>query len=264
MVTDTIGAMNNSTISSKECRRCGEVKLLSAFGIHPGFPDGHRNQCKACVRLRNIANGHMAKGLERFKQWVKDNPERQKAAAKNWVANNRDRMVAATKRWRDNHPEYAERRRELARTRYAENREQICAEVKAWCKKNRHKIRPYRRKWEKLKRDTDPAWKLKKSLRVLLYAHIRGIRKSASAMQLLGCSLEDFWLYLENQFKPGWTRENYGKVWEIDHLIPLDDFDLSKAHHQKRAFHFSNLRPLAIAANRSKRAKIVTNQYNLL
>jgi hypothetical protein len=57
--------------------------------------------------------------------------------------------------------------------------------------------------------------------------------------------------------------ENYGKVWEIDHIMPCAIFDLTKADHQKRCFHFSNTQPLLIHVNRSKRDN-APDQFNLL
>lgn len=83
-------------------------------------------------------------------------------------------------------------------------------------------------------------------------------------IKLIGCSIEDFWIYLESKFEPGMTRENYGKVWHIDHIMPCAIFDLTKPEHQKRCFHFSNLQPLFAEDNRRKSDKIVTNQFQLL
>jgi hypothetical protein len=258
VVTEIIGAMNNSTSSNnseKECRSCGEVKPLNSFGIHPGFADGHRNQCKACVRLRNIENGHMARGYERFKQWVKDNPERNKEAKKIWAAKNPDRIRAKAQKWKLNHPEYAARRRELARQRYAANREQICAEVCAWSKANRQKINRRVRPWSKNKRATDLNYKLKCNLRTRLYLVMKGVRKSATTMKLVGCSIENLWIHLESQFETGMTRENYGKIWEVDHIVPCALFSLEKPEHQRACFHFSNLQPLFVEDNLRKGAK---------
>ena len=48
------------------------------------------------------------------------------------------------------------------------------------------------------------------------------------------------------------TRENYGEVWEVDHIRPICSFDLSDPEQVKACFHHSNLQPLFIEENRSK------------
>lgn len=60
---------------------------------------------------------------------------------------------------------------------------------------------------------------------------------------------------LENQFADGMTFENYGKVWEIDHVLPLKGFDLLDANEFKTAIHPGNLQPLFRGENQSKGAK---------
>jgi len=53
---------------------------------------------------------------------------------------------------------------------------------------------------------------------------IKGAKKSAHTMELLGCSLDFLRAYLERQFKRGMTWENHGNAWHIDHIIPLARF----------------------------------------
>ena len=78
------------------------------------------------------------------------------------------------------------------------------------------------------------------------------------SMELLGVpNMEFFWNYLESKFKPGMTRENYGKEWHIDHIIPCIAFDLSKEENQKMCFHYTNLQPLWAHENLSKGSKIL-------
>lgn len=81
---------------------------------------------------------------------------------------------------------------------------------------------------------------------------LKGRVKMASTPELLGCDWGAFCWWLEAQFKPGMTWENYGPVWEIDHVIPISWFDQEDFLWQHKAFHFSNTQPLFVSENRSK------------
>ena len=68
--------------------------------------------------------------------------------------------------------------------------------------------------------------------------------KSSSALVLLDCSLEYLKLYLEKQFLPEMTWENYGLIWEIDHIKPCFIYDLTDLKQQQECFNYKNLQPL--------------------
>lgn len=99
--------------------------------------------------------------------------------------------------------------------------------------------------------------RLGRNLRTRLWIALEGKSKMASAVNDLGCSIEE----LKEKFKVlfyknGETNEemtwgNYGK-WEIDHIIPLVNFNLSIKEEQQKACHFSNLQPSWRAHNRAK------------
>jgi hypothetical protein len=64
--------------------------------------------------------------------------------------------------------------------------------------------------------------------------------------------MAEFAQHLERQFVEGMSWQNYGVKrgqWSIDHIIPLDCFDLANPDERKRAFHFSNCRPLWTVEN---------------
>jgi hypothetical protein len=46
--------------------------------------------------------------------------------------------------------------------------------------------------------------------------------------------------------------DNYGKIWQIDHILPIELFDLTNQEQQKICFNYSNLQPLLISDNTSK------------
>jgi hypothetical protein len=116
--------------------------------------------------------------------------------------------------------------------------------------------------WTKNQRQNNPQWKLKANLRGryldALKRHTSGgkVNKHHSAIELLGCDIEFYKQYLENQFHPDMTWENHGIVWEIDHIIPCASFDLTDSKQQKECFHYLNTQPLHKSDNRSKGDKI--------
>jgi 5-methylcytosine-specific restriction endonuclease McrA len=69
------------------------------------------------------------------------------------------------------------------------------------------------------------------------------IKERADFINYLGCSWQDFFIYLEKQFKENMNWDNYGTYWEIDHIQPLS---------KDGSFHYTNTQPLTITENRSK------------
>lgn len=128
--------------------------------------------------------------------------------------------------------------------RYLENSSEI----------QRAKRRERFRLAQKRRRKSD-SYRIEDSLRRRLNKALHGKAKYESALKVLGCSVEDFKIYLESKFDVGMSWENYGQ-WHIDHIMPCAIFDLSKPEHQKRCFHFSNMQPMWAEDNLRKRDKI--------
>lgn len=79
-------------------------------------------------------------------------------------------------------------------------------------------------------------------------------RKPETTRQLLGCTTEEFRVWIEQQFAPGMTWENRAE-WELDHKRPLASFDLNDPAQRAEACRYTNLQPLWRADNRKKGAK---------
>ncbi len=132
---------------------------------------------------------------------------------------------------------------------------------KIWDKKYKSKD-PER--WKKYHRDymrnrakNDKNFKIAADLRSRLTHAVSGKYKSGSAIKDLGCSLSTFVKYIESKFQSYMTWDNYGrKGWHLDHIIPLNSFDLSNIIEFKKACHYTNLQPLWWYDNMSKGAKI--------
>jgi hypothetical protein len=76
----------------------------------------------------------------------------------------------------------------------------------------------------------------------------------------LGCTIPELKFYLESKFQPEMTWDNWSyEGWHIDHIIPLDSFDLSNKEEFLKACHYTNLQPLWAEENFKKNNKIIIN-----
>ena len=117
-------------------------------------------------------------------------------------------------------------------------------------------LRLYIRDYENQKLKSNIYYRITKLLRSRISDGLKGKSKSASTLNLLGCSIEFLRKHLESQFKPGMTWDNHSfGGWHIDHIKPCAKFDLTKESEQRKCFHYSNLQPLWAEDNWSKGKK---------
>ena len=153
--------------------------------------------------------------------------------------------------------EYVSRNRaakqEYDREYRAQNSARRNASARRYYQLNKAAIHEYQRK----KRKTDLNFRLSDSLRSRLRSALSGKQKNGSAVEDLGCSIPEFRLYIEHQFEEGMNWDNYGAVWELDHVIPLNQFDLSNRMELLEACNWLNIRPLSCEDNRSRPRKML-------
>ena len=81
-------------------------------------------------------------------------------------------------------------------------------------------------------------------------------------MDRLGCNIEDFIKYIDDQLKNQeipedrlkMTWENYATIWEFDHITPIfrGNFKNLTIETVLCRLHFTNIQPLYIDLNRKK------------
>src|ERR1043165_4110675 len=121
------------------------------------------------------------------------------------------------------------------------------------CKDCRYK---YNHAYTKARKQYDPEFKLITNLRTRLWEVLKGKSKSQTTRQVIGVDIEIFrkWIYF--QLEEGMTKENYGSVWHLDHVIPLASFNLLDEEELQKAMNWINLRPLTPFKNMEKSNKI--------
>jgi hypothetical protein len=220
----------------KFCPTCNQSKELIEFNKNKTRKDGYQRECRECCH--NHHNKHyQTKKSPRLKENLKEGHKICTCCKKELSLDNFNKQKGG--------------------------RFDISGECKI-CLSVRYKIwkenggKQWENNWNKIQRQTNPQWKLKATLRGryldALKRHTSGgkVNKNHSAIELLGCSIEFYKQYLEQQFKSDMTWENHGMLWEIDHIKPCALFDLTKEEEQKQCFHYINTQPLYKSDNRSK------------
>jgi hypothetical protein len=174
------------------------------------------------------------------------------AQATERAQNNRTEIAAYQKQYR---AENAEKHRQANIEWRLQNRERHCENARRWYRENRTRRIARHRDYQREREKTDLNFKLGRRLRNRLYHALTGKNKVVSAVRDMGCTLDELKAHLEKQFSPAMSWENYGSVWEVDHIKPLANYDLTHRPTCLALIHFSNLQPLLVADNRRKRNK---------
>lgn len=115
-------------------------------------------------------------------------------------------------------------------------------------------IRKNHREYMRTRNQNDVNFKLIGLMRKSLHRLLKSTKR-LHTNEYFCCTHEQLWNHLEKQFRDGMTKENHGKVWHVDHIIPLQFFidnDLMDETNMKLAFHYGNLQPLFVYENLSK------------
>jgi len=124
-------------------------------------------------------------------------------------------------------------------------------------KVNKEKISDYNKEYGKARRKIDSLFKLKSNLRTLIGQTFRKNRhnKRSKTVDILGCSIEIFKMYIESKWELWMNWDNYGKYngeenygWDLDHIIPVS---IAKSIEElQKLNHYSNFQPLCSKVNR--------------
>lgn len=209
---------------TKRCGRCGVDKSLKSFNLCKTGRLGRHNHCRYCQRVyRKRYYERNATAARTYSRAYRKTEKAIRERRENYIKR-RDVLLARNRKYR-NTPE-ARRKANIARRRLYV---------------------------------TDLSFRLTVNLRVRVRKALAGISKSASTLNLLGCTLEEFKAHLKRQFKPGMLWSNYGyRGWHVDHIIPCASFDLSDPDQQLACFHYSNMRPTWRFDNQSRGCKFLS------
>ena len=219
----------------KICRVCGTPKYINEFHKKKGTSDGHRNECKECVkdiqRKYKEAPGFKEKQKEYDKNRYKENSDKILERKKEYHKENREKILLQKEQYR-NDPVNLDRIKEYLINYRIENKDKL----KEWRQNNKSSLAKNQENY-RINNPHIVAW------RSVLYSTLKrlGTEKQGHTIDILGYSALDLKEHIENQFESGMSWDNHGE-WHIDHVKGVINFDSDI--DVKIVCALDNLRPL--------------------
>jgi hypothetical protein len=217
----------------KKCNICNTTKSIDDF---------YKNQtrCKSCTKQYSIDNKLRIKEYKRLyreknreilnsndRKYYLENKEILNSKNNKYYLENSDKVKKIQKEYRDN------------------NKDILSIKNLEYSKKYYNK------------KKSDILFRLKGNCRSMIGNAIRfsGYVKNSKTEEILGCSFEEFKIYLESKFEDWMNWNNYGYFngelnygWDIDHINPLNSAQIEE--EIVRLNHYTNLQPLCSYTNR--------------
>ena len=206
----------------KKCSTCKIEKDLESFNKCKTNKDGLHYVCKDCRKKERIQN-----------------KEHTSKKQKEYYESNKEELLIKNKQYRVDKKEEID----LQRKKYRElNKEHIKMKNKEYL--------PIKKKKIQEKRKSNKDFQIKEVLRSKIHKLLKGLK--TSYLKKLNCDFDTFKKWIEFQFEKDMNWENFGKVWELDHIIPICKFNAIIEEDTNICFNWTNLQPLYKKENRTK------------
>lgn len=255
----------------KICEKCNISKPLNKFS---GQTEKKYVWCRECCRANPEEHGELRIKLRKIRDSKRDNSLRTKQK-KEWYERTKEDRKEHVKEvgllYRINNPDKIKKR---SKKYYLNNKDKIKIKDRIYAVKNKNKITIRARKWNSRNRERvrknrkmnfkkymrNPIYRFKVSLRRNIGRSLKrkNVKKVSKTQEILGCTFEEFRIYMENSFESWMTWENYGHwngmptepntAWDIEHKIPV-----CRATTEEEVIklnHYTNLMPLCSYVNR--------------
>jgi hypothetical protein len=121
-------------------------------------------------------------------------------------------------------------------------------------------LREQKTEWCRKESNTNINYRIKKSLA----SRLRNVlKKNDTTMNYIGCNIKYLREWFEYNFTENMNWDNYGSYWSIDHIIPVCKFYLTDENEKMRCWNWTNMMPVPIKFNSSKKV-IDMNKINYI
>jgi len=214
----------------KVCSKCKKEKSIDSFYKYKLSKDGYFCYCKQCCKEYGKIN--YSKNREYLLQ-------KQREYSQEY---NRKQYV----RKYNQLPEIQQRRKKWNIQNYQDNRQKYIDRGKKWQKDNKEKVRIYNKEWKAKEKRQNSQFKLNCLMTNLIGVSLKGNKNNRHWEDLVGYSLQELKVHLENLFDKKMSWKNQGSYWHIDHIKPKSLFSFIEPEDKefKECWALDNLQPL--------------------
>ncbi len=249
----------------KTCYRCNVDKDISEFHKHKSRKDGLSDVCKICANIDSKMRRRVRISKEKIEilKKVCCTCRLLKSSDKFWKSiDNIDGLRSSC----------IECERGFAAT--PERQSKKCKSRRLWNANNAERVKRTANKYRKIKRKTDPKFRLRLNVSNVIRETIRNRPLFNSQLDRLNKYIFDWLpytsdelrLHIESLWEPWMNWDNYGKfdkirdTWQIDHIIPQSKllFESFSDENFHKLWALENLRPLETIANLKKGNKSIS------
>ncbi len=238
------------------CRICTIDKNQDEFYFRPDTGK-YRTECIPCNKAKGKAHyeRNREKYIEMSKRYVVSHKEQHNANSKTWCENNPDRRKEIVNKYYLSHKEAIKHKTVKW---FKENTEKAREIRKREHEKNKERYQAYSLKYTSMRYKSDPTYRINHNMARAINSSLKKNKDGRKWSDLLGYDVSDLQIHLEKKFVDGMTWENYGKVWHVDHIIPISVFNISSYNDYdfKRCWSLKNLQPMFAEDNFKKHNKL--------
>jgi hypothetical protein len=252
----------------KTCSKCGKTKTININNFY------YRNekplsQCRKCMNKvkaeykKNKRIENRQEQIETGKLKVPQNPDniicngcKEEKDKSNFRINRKKCLDCERKHGREYRQ--TEKGKEKSKNWVKENSDKMSKLQAKWYQDNKEKRNE---QWRE-RYSIDLIFKLHYSCksRINKALHKKNLHKSNRTIEYLNCSIQFLIRWYEKCMTGDMTIDNHGKLWHIDHVIPINKFDLTNENEIILCFSWYNTMPLLGSENLSKHDNIVKTQ----
>jgi hypothetical protein len=241
----------------KRCSKCKKELDESCFGNDKSKKDRLRIWCKKCIKKEH-------------RKYYQENKEILIEYSNKYYLKHKKEILEYhkeyDKEYRKKHKEEKRKKDKIYRETHKKERQEYnkthIEEIKRQRNNYRKKHKEERNKYCRNRRKNDVNYKIVCDMRTRMNEALHGEIKSDHTMELIGCDIELFKIYLQmTAIANGYldfdiNNYNHSK-YHIDHIVPCSWFNMKDKNQQREAFNYKNCQILSAEENLKKHDKLI-------